>query len=136
MFLQLAGTKEILKHNGKCITIHKYYNQAFALLKWILIAKLAPKFIVNMSDLETTTMLTLTGNDSVITIKNITNEVKPLKQNQQNEIPIFPLMTLGVLVLVLLSPIIRTASIGTTSLELTTIDRTPDKQVELEFIEK
>jgi hypothetical protein len=53
-FLELATTKSIISHNGKCgIIIHKYYNQAFALYKWIPIASPAPKFIVDSSDLST-----------------------------------------------------------------------------------
>jgi hypothetical protein len=57
IFLRLAGTKEIVNHhNGKCVTIHKYYNQAFRLRYWIPVAKKpAPEteFIVNMQDLTT-----------------------------------------------------------------------------------
>lgn len=57
IFLQLAGTKEIVKHNGKSITIHKYYHQAFTQRKWIPIAARrknpVPQFIVNMTDLTT-----------------------------------------------------------------------------------
>ena len=51
IFLQLAGTKHAITHNGKYITIHKYYSQALALRKWIPIAKPIPEFVVNMSDL-------------------------------------------------------------------------------------
>ena len=51
VFLSLAGTKSAVKHNDKSITIHKYYNQAYRLGKWIIIAKSVPDFIVNMSDL-------------------------------------------------------------------------------------
>jgi hypothetical protein len=53
LFLQLAGTKEIVKHNGKCVNVYKYYSQAFRLLRWIPIAKPTPEFVVNMSDLTT-----------------------------------------------------------------------------------
>lgn len=53
IFLQLAGTKEIVDHNGKRVTIYKYYNQAFRLRRWIPVARPAPEFIVNMSDLAT-----------------------------------------------------------------------------------
>ena len=51
LFLQLAGTKEIIRHNGKCVTVLKYYSQALRLRKWIPIAKPTPEFIVNISDL-------------------------------------------------------------------------------------
>jgi len=70
-----------------------------------------------------------------IAIKNITNEVNPLRGNQFNEVPTFALICLGVAALLLLSPIIRSAKIGVTSLELTIIDRNPEKLVELESIE-
>lgn len=54
LFLQLATTKSVVSHSGKCgIVICKYYNQAFALRKWIPIAKPAPKFVINLSDLST-----------------------------------------------------------------------------------
>jgi hypothetical protein len=51
VFLRLAGTKSAVEHNDKSITIHKYYNQAHRLGKWICIAKPVPVFIVNISDL-------------------------------------------------------------------------------------
>jgi hypothetical protein len=51
---QLATTKSIVSHNGRCgIVVHKYYDQAFALQKWIPIARPAPKFVVHLSDLST-----------------------------------------------------------------------------------
>jgi hypothetical protein len=54
LFLELATTKSLVSHNGRCgITIHKYYNQAIALLKWIPVARPAPKFVVDMYDLST-----------------------------------------------------------------------------------
>jgi hypothetical protein len=59
LFLQLVGTKMIVKHNdGKCITVHKYYNQAYRLRKWIPIATKKPipaetEFVINLSDLTT-----------------------------------------------------------------------------------
>jgi hypothetical protein len=31
LFLRIAGTKEAIIHNGKRITVHKYYNQALRL---------------------------------------------------------------------------------------------------------
>jgi hypothetical protein len=52
LFLQLVRTKQTITHNDKSITVYKYYHQALALRKWIPIAKPAPKFIVNMSDLS------------------------------------------------------------------------------------
>jgi hypothetical protein len=51
LFLQLAGTKEIVNHNGKRVSVHKYYNQAFRLRHRIPVVKPVPEFIVNMSDL-------------------------------------------------------------------------------------
>jgi len=58
LFLQLARTKhQIVKHYAKCgVTVYKYYNQAFRILKWIPIAKPVPEFIVHMSDLELRTV--------------------------------------------------------------------------------
>jgi hypothetical protein len=54
LFLQLATTKSVVSHNGRCrIIVHKYYNQALALRKYIPIAKPVPKFVVNISDLST-----------------------------------------------------------------------------------
>lgn len=54
LFLQLATTKSIVSHNGRCgIVVYKYYSQALALRKWIPISKPAPKFIINLSDLST-----------------------------------------------------------------------------------
>jgi hypothetical protein len=53
LFLQLATTKSLVSHNGRCgIIVHKYYNQALALRKWIPIARPVPKFVVNLSDLH------------------------------------------------------------------------------------
>lgn len=53
LFLELATTKSLVSHNGRCgITVYKYYNQAIALLKWIPIARPVPKFVVDMSDLS------------------------------------------------------------------------------------
>jgi hypothetical protein len=54
LFLQLATTKSIVSHKGRCgIIVHKYYDQALALRKYIPIAKPAPKFKINLSDLST-----------------------------------------------------------------------------------
>jgi hypothetical protein len=53
LFLQLAITKSLVSHNGRCgIIVHKYYNQAISLLKWIPIARPLPAFIVDMYDLS------------------------------------------------------------------------------------
>src|SRR5438034_2803981 len=53
LFLQLLTTKSVVSHNGRCgIIVHKYYNQALALRKYIPIAKPAPIFVVNLSDLH------------------------------------------------------------------------------------
>jgi hypothetical protein len=52
LFLQLASTKQTMYHNDKSITVYKYYHQALALRKWIPIARPAPAFVVNMSDLS------------------------------------------------------------------------------------
>ena len=51
LFLRIAGTKEAVIHYGKRVTVHKYYNQALRLLKWIPIAKPTPEFVINISDL-------------------------------------------------------------------------------------
>jgi hypothetical protein len=60
LFLELATTKNIVSHNGKCgITVHKYYNQALALRKWILLARPVPKFVVDISDLSARTIAEL-----------------------------------------------------------------------------
>ena len=54
IFLRLAETKQtIIIHNDKSITIYKYYHQALTLRKWIPIARPAPAFVVNISDLST-----------------------------------------------------------------------------------
>jgi hypothetical protein len=51
---QLATTKSVVSHNGRCgIVVHKYYDQAFALRRYIPIARPAPKFVVHLSDLST-----------------------------------------------------------------------------------
>ena len=64
LFLKIAGTKVIINHNGKSLTIRKYYNQALRLLNWIPIAKPTPEFLVNISDLTpriVTELKALTG---------------------------------------------------------------------------
>jgi hypothetical protein len=54
LFLELATTKSLVSHNGRCdIIIHIYYNQALALRKWISIARPPPAFVVDSSDLST-----------------------------------------------------------------------------------
>jgi hypothetical protein len=52
LFLQLASTKQAISHNGKTITLYKYYHQALAMRKWIPIARPVPSFVVNTSDLS------------------------------------------------------------------------------------
>ncbi len=55
LFLQLASTKTTVSHNGKEITIFKYYNRALLLIKPIVIAKSAKhtaEYVVNLSDLR------------------------------------------------------------------------------------
>ena len=53
LFLQLATTKRVVSHNGRCgIVVHKYYDQAFALRRYIPIAKPVFKFVVNTCDLS------------------------------------------------------------------------------------
>jgi hypothetical protein len=51
VFLCLAGAKTVVKHNGKSITIRKYYNQALRLRPWIAAAYTTPKFVINLYDL-------------------------------------------------------------------------------------
>ena len=66
LFLQLAGTKTIVSHNGKEITIFKYYNRALLLIKPIVIAKSAnhtAEFVVNLSDLTTKIVTELKAED-------------------------------------------------------------------------
>lgn len=54
LFLELATRKSLVSHNGRCgIIIHKYYNQALELRKWISIARPVPEFVINLSDLST-----------------------------------------------------------------------------------
>jgi hypothetical protein len=59
LFLQLAFTKQTILHNDKSITVHKYYHQALALRKWIPIARPAPAFVVDISDLSARTVAEL-----------------------------------------------------------------------------
>jgi hypothetical protein len=51
LFLQLAGTKQTIKHNDKSVIIRKYYNQALTLRPWIAVADPTPKFVINSCDL-------------------------------------------------------------------------------------
>jgi hypothetical protein len=66
LFLRIAGTKEIVNHKDKKVTIYKYYNQAFRLLNWISIANPTPEFIINVSDLtpRIVTELKALGNET------------------------------------------------------------------------
>jgi hypothetical protein len=59
LFLRIARTKEAIIHNGKRVTIHKYYNQALRLRKWIPIAKPTPEFVIYISDLTPRIMVEL-----------------------------------------------------------------------------
>ena len=53
LFLNLCSSKQtIINDNGGAITISKYYSQAHRLMKWIPIARPAPEFVINISDLE------------------------------------------------------------------------------------
>jgi hypothetical protein len=53
LFIELATTKLIVSHNGTCgITVHKYYNQALALRRWIPRARPALAFVIDSSDLS------------------------------------------------------------------------------------
>jgi hypothetical protein len=53
LFLELATTKSLVSHNGRCgIIIHEYYNQALTMYKWIPISRPAPAFVVSTSDLS------------------------------------------------------------------------------------
>jgi hypothetical protein len=63
LFLQLATTKNIVLHNGKCgITVWKYYDQAFKLYRHIPLSPpegleqegqyRIPKFVIDLSDLS------------------------------------------------------------------------------------
>ena len=74
---------------------------------------------------------------SNVTINNITKEDKPAIINQVNhlDIPIYGVIIIGIIALLLLSPIIRSASIGTTSIEFTLIYLSTDRDVELELID-
>ena len=53
ILLQIASLKVLVAHNGKQISIYKYYSQALRLKKWIPIAKAPVEFIINVSDLTT-----------------------------------------------------------------------------------
>jgi hypothetical protein len=72
IFLRLAGTKIIVKHEGKDVTVYKYYNQALRLRYRIPVYKPTPEFIVNRSDL-TDRMLSelkaLSAKDSAVILK-------------------------------------------------------------------
>lgn len=51
IFLQIAPIKIVVTHNGKQISIHKYYSQALRLRKFIPIAKPQVDYVINASDL-------------------------------------------------------------------------------------
>jgi hypothetical protein len=76
VFLRLAGTKILVKHDGKGVSVHKYYSQALRLRKWIPIAKPVPEFIVNMSDLTTRIISELkTADDSQYVLKQAAGRI-------------------------------------------------------------
>jgi hypothetical protein len=51
IFLKIAPLRILVNHNGKQISIYKYYSQALRLKKWIPIAKAPVEFVINASDL-------------------------------------------------------------------------------------
>jgi hypothetical protein len=65
-------------HNAKNITVYKYYHQALALRKWIPIAKPAPEFVVNISDLRQNSLacLPLNGNATAVMVVHNTDKSK------------------------------------------------------------
>jgi hypothetical protein len=77
LFIELATTKLIVSHNGKCgITIDKYYDQALALRKWIPLARPAPAFVVEMSDLSARVIAELKVlNDPQIVLKQAVGRI-------------------------------------------------------------
>jgi hypothetical protein len=77
LFLELATTKSLVSHNGRCgIIIYKYYNQAFALYKWIPVARPAPKFLIDSSDLSTRVLSELKVlEDSQIVLKQAVGRI-------------------------------------------------------------
>jgi hypothetical protein len=54
LFLCLAATKEYIatNKNDGTIPVKKYYSQARRLMKWIPIARPAPEYVINISDLS------------------------------------------------------------------------------------
>jgi hypothetical protein len=72
IFLQLAGTKILVKHDGKDVTVFKYYSQALRLRYRIPVYKPTPQFIVNRSDLTPRIMAELKSlgvNDASVIFK-------------------------------------------------------------------
>jgi len=54
LFLELATTKLLVSHEGNCgITVHKYYNEAFRIFRYLPVARPTPEFVINLSDLST-----------------------------------------------------------------------------------
>jgi hypothetical protein len=86
--------------------------------------------------------VTNTTNIDIITTPNLSNTIKNNKtvnvdeSNNQQTISVNNLIVLGLIVLILLSPIIRSAKIGMNSLELVTIDLSKSDEMELEFIDR
>jgi hypothetical protein len=71
LFLELATTKLLVSHNnnGQCgITVHKYYNEAFRIFRYLPLAKPAPPFVVDLSDLSTRVVAELQVLDNPQTI--------------------------------------------------------------------
>jgi tetratricopeptide (TPR) repeat protein len=86
---------------------------------------------------EVTNISTLQEDRSFTTVKNYTKESATPMGDQDNRLnlAIVGAIVVGVLTLILLSPIIRSAKVGTTSFELTLVDIYIDKPIELEFVE-
>ncbi len=59
LFDEMASKKVIITYRGKDITIHKYFNQASRVCRWIPIARPSPEFVINISDLSMRTVLEL-----------------------------------------------------------------------------
>jgi tetratricopeptide (TPR) repeat protein len=76
-----------------------------------------------------------TNGNSFLIVKNVTNGNNNTGNSISSEMLLYGTLSIGILALVLLSPIIRSANIGTTSLELTTVDRSTHRIEELEFRE-
>ena len=89
------------------------------------------------STTQETNISTTEENGSLTTITNVTHKGVPITEALQIELNIAIVggIVTAILVLILLSPIIKSAKIGTTSAELTMIDREETKKTELQFFE-